>query len=323
MSFPRILSRCVVLLLVAAAIVLAQEFRGTLTGTITDPSGASIPKAHVRAVNNATGQSYTSVTNSRGSYYIPYVLPGGYTVTVSANGFAKHVQDNVIIQANESRGLNVQMQIGAAAQTVTVTNAPPLLQTEGGSGNTVLTFHELENTPLNGRQVYDLIGTVPGSQFLQTQFGASGYSGTRGWDVSNNYTIGGGVQGYQQFLLDGTDITLQFHGSQGTWIFAPNVDSLEEMNVMTTTYDARFGRTGGGTVNMVTKEGTNEFHGEVYDYLQNGALNANNFENNLNGIPRRTFIQTSLAPPLAGLLSRTRSSFLALSRGTSRTFRLP
>jgi hypothetical protein len=104
--------------------------------------------------------------------------------------------------------------------------------------NNVLSTRELEDVPLNGRQIYTLLGTTPGSQFLQTQFGASGYSGTRGWDVSNNYTVGGAVQGYEQFTLNGSNITMQTGGSQGTWELAPNVDALQEVNVQTTDYDA-------------------------------------------------------------------------------------
>ncbi|MDQ2842041.1 MAG: TonB-dependent receptor, partial [Acidobacteriota bacterium] len=167
----------------------------------------------------------------------------------------------------------------------------------------------------NRRQIYTLIGTTPGSQFLQTQFGAQGYSGTRAWDTSNNYTLGGGVSGYQQFTLDGTNVTLQAHGSQGTWQIAPNVDALQEVNVMTTTYDARYGRTGGGTVNMVTKSGTNGYHGDAYDYLENGALNANNFENNLNGVPRQNLHQNQFGATFGGAIKKDKIFFFGAFEG--------
>ncbi len=287
----------------------AQEFRATITGTVSDPSGAVIPGATVEAVNDATKQSYPTQTSGKGVYFIPYVLPGTYTVTVTEQGFKTQQQANVVVQAGKSTGLNFSLQVGAESQTVDVTAAPPLIETANGSGGTVLTERELENVPLNGRQVYTLLGTTPGSQFLQTQFGAGGYSGTRSWDVSNNYTIGGGVQGYQQFTLDGSNITLQAHGNQGTWQFAPNVDALQEVNVMTTTYDARYGRTGGGTVSMVTKSGTNGFHGDAYDYFENGALNANNFENNLNGLPRQNLHQNQFGGTFGGPVKKDKIFF--------------
>ncbi|TAM81462.1 MAG: TonB-dependent receptor [Acidobacteria bacterium] len=277
---------------ISAGLARAQEFRSALTGRVSDPSGAVIPGAKVTAVQNDTSQTYSTKTNSSGDYYIPYMLPGVYTVTVGANGFKTNVQGNVLLQASASFGLNFTLQVGSITQSVTVTSAPPLINTASGSSSNVLTGRAIENLPLNGRQVYMLIGTTPGSQFLQTQFGASGYSGTRGWDVSNNYSLGGGIQGYNLFTLNGTNITMMGgFGEEGTWMTSPNVDAIQETNIMSNTYDARYGHTSGGTVNIVTKSGTNLYHGNIYEYLENGALNANNFENNANGFKRQNTIQ--------------------------------
>lgn len=312
MSLPRMLKQCApvaALVLLTGLSLPAQEFRGTITGQVTDPSGANIKGAKISAVNKASGQTYPATTTDKGLYFIPYVLPGTYTVTATNQGFKTQVQDNVALQAGKSVGLNFQLVIGTETQTVEVSGAPPEIETANGSGGTVLTQQQIENLPLNGRQIYTLIGTTPGSQFLQTQFGAQGYSGTRGWDVSNNYTLGGGVSGYQQFTLDGTNVTLQAHGSQGTWQLAPNPDALQEVNVMTTTYDARYGRTGGGTVNMVTKAGTNQYHGTAYEFLENGFLNANNFENNLNGIPRQNVHQHQFGGTFGGPVKKDKIFF--------------
>ena len=306
------------LVLLGAAVLPAQEFRATLTGTVTDPSGAVVPNAAVQAVNNTTQQKYAVATTGKGDYFIPYMLPGTYSVTVTAPGFAKQVQENVVLQAAKSFGLNLKLQIGSATQTVEVTAAPPLLETANGSGGTILTERELENTPLNGRQVYTLLGTTPGSQFAQTQFGASGYSGTRSWDVSNNYTLGGGVVNYQQFTLNGTNMTIQEGGGsqgEGTWELAPNIDALQEVNVMTTTYDARYGRTGGGTVNMVMKSGSNQFHGDAYDYLENGHLNANNFENNVTGNPKSMIHQNQFGGTIGGPVKKDKIFFFGSFEG--------
>jgi hypothetical protein len=310
--YPKLNFRAAVLLatpLLISSFLVAQEFRSTITGRVTDPSGATIANAQVQALNRSSQQTYPTKTTDKGDYFIPYVLPGTYTVSVTAPGFKTQVQDNVVLTAGQSRGLNFSLQLGTTTETVEVTGAPPLIETANGSGGTVIGEKELENIPLNGRQVYTLLGTTPGSQFTQTQFGAQGYSGTRGWDVSNAYTLGGGVQGYQQFTLDGTNVTLQIHGSQGTWQIAPNVDALQEVNVMTTTYDARFGRTGGGTVNMVTKSGSNAYHGDVYEYLENGDLNANNFENNLNGIPRQALHQHQFGGTFGGPVKKDKIFF--------------
>ncbi len=292
-----------------APALIAQEFRATLTGQVTDPTGALVAQAEVQAVNRDTKQAYTTTTTDKGVYFVPYVLPGTYTVSASAKGFKTQVQGDVTLVAGQSRGLNFNLAVGTATETVEVSGEAPLIETANGSGGTVLDQRQLADLPLNGRQVYTLLGTTPGSQFLQTQFGAQGYSGTRGWDVSNNYTLGGGVQGYQQFTLNGTNITLQNNGNQGTWEIAPNIDALQEVNVMTTTYDARYGRTGGGTVNMVTKSGTNQYHGSAYDYLENGALNANNFENNLNGLPRQNVHQNQFGGTFGGPVKKDKIFF--------------
>ena len=284
-----LLSRLLLSLFISAwlATLSAQECRASLTGTVTDQTGAVVSHASVEAMNPETGQIYKSETSDSGTYLIPYMPPGNYTVTVTAPDFKPLVQDHVVLDAGEPRGLNVQLQIGSTSEAITVTSAPSLLETASGSGGTVLTSQEINEAPLNGRQVYMLLGTTPGSQFTVTTFGPGANSGTRGWDVTNAYVLGGGVQGQQQFTLNGSNITLQNNGKQGTWEVAPSADSLQETNVMTNTYDARYGRTLGGTVNMVVKSGTNQIHGTLYDYLENGALNANDFENNLNGLPRQ------------------------------------
>jgi hypothetical protein len=311
----RVPSALVFLVLCATTCALqAQEFRGTLSGHVTDPSGGAVPNASVQAVNNASRQSYSGTTTGAGDYFIPYMLPGSYTVTAKATGFKASTNQRVEIQTGSSPVLNIRLQIGETSETVTVTADAPMLDAENAVQNNVLQTRELENMPLNGRQVFTVLGTTPGSQFLQTQFGASGYSGTRAWDISNNYVLGGGVQGYQQFTLNGSNITQQNNGT-GTWQLAPNVDALQEVNVQTTNYDARFGRTSGGIMNMVMKQGTNAFHGNLYDYLENGVMNANNFENNLNGIPTQKVQQNQFGGTFGGPVKKDKIFFFGSFEG--------
>jgi hypothetical protein len=269
---------------------LAQEFRATLTGQVTDPTGAVVPKAKVTATNVETGSTYTDLTTSAGVYYMPYVVPGTYKVKVEADGFKTAIQDNVLLLAGKYFGQNFKLEVGSFHETMEVTAAPPLLETENASGGTILDEKTMQNVPVAGRQVYMLIGTTPGSQFTTTAFGPGiGNSGTRGWDVTNAYIIGGGVNpadisgGSNQFTLNGTNITQQTtydNQGAGTWNVSPNLDAIQEVNVMTTTYDARYGRTTGGTVALVSKNGTNQFHGELYEGYKDGSLfDANTLQN--------------------------------------------
>ena len=303
----------------------AQEFRSTLTGTITDSTGAVIPKAQVTAVNVDTGSTYAAQSSDAGVYYIPYVVPGTYTVKVMANGFKTAVQDKVLLLAGKYFGQSFSLEVGATGEKIEVTAAPPMIETANGSGGTILDEKTLQNVPVNGRQVYMMIGTTPGSQFTQTTFGPGGNSGTRGWDNTNQYIIGGGVDpsgqdntgnsgGFNQFTLNGTNVTQQIsYGNQGagTWNVAPTLDSIQEVNVMTDTYDARYGRTTGGTVNVVTKNGTNMFHGEAIENYKDGSLfDANSLENvYIAGLPTQQQVENQFGGTVGGPIKKDKIWF--------------
>jgi len=306
------------LLLVNPQRSLAQEFRATLTGTVTDVSGAVVSKAEVTATNVETGSTYTAKTSDAGVYYIPYVVPGTYTVKASANGFKTAIQDKVLLLAGKYFGQNFTLQVGAAAENVEVTAAPPMLETANGSGGTILDERTLQNVPVTGRQVYNLIGTTPGSQF-------TGSSQRRGWDNDNAYIMGGGVDptgqdntgnsgGFNQFTLNGTNITQQIsYGNQGagTWNVSPTLDSVQEVNVMTDTYDARYGRTTGGTVNVVTKNGTNAFHGELVESYKDGSLFDANTTTNvfISGLPTQQQVENQFGGTVGGPIKKNKIWF--------------
>jgi hypothetical protein len=148
-------------LAIAPGSVNAQEFRSTLAGEITDPSGAVVPGALITAVKNDTQQTHTAKTNHAGLYTISYMLPGMYTATVTARGFKTFTQEKVVLLAGQGYGLNVRLEVGAVTQSVTVSSAPPLIQTTNAVGGTVLTGRSIENLPLNGRQIYMLKRFAP------------------------------------------------------------------------------------------------------------------------------------------------------------------
>jgi hypothetical protein len=316
--FADALSLVVVTATLCSAPLHGQDFRATLNGQITDHSGAMITDATITAINNQTQQIYTAKPTNKGTYYLPYMVPGTYTIEISAPGFEEVDQDNVLMTASETRGLNFELSVGNVQQIVTVSDAPPLLNTPDGSRGTILSQREIEDSPLNGRQVYSLIGTTPGSQLTTTNVAAT--TGNNGWNVTNAYVVGGGVQGYQQFNLNGTSITEQSTGSKGSWELSPNIDALQEVNVMTSTYDARFSRSAGGTINMVVKSGTDKFHGAAYEYLEDSAFNANNFENNAAGIGRQASHQNEFGGTIGGPILHSKLLFFGSYEGFRQSF---
>ena len=282
----------------------AQEFRATLTGQVTDTSGAVIKGANVTAVNTDTKTTYTAVTTARGDFYIPYVLPGTYTVSVKSGKFKTAVQEQVLMLASQVFNQNFTLQVGSVTDQVLVSSAPPQLETEDASGNNTIGSREIENIPLAGGQIYSLIGTTPGSQ---PTYGAS--TQLNGYNAQNSYTIGGGIVGNNQFTLNGSNITSQFtydNQGAGEWTVSPNMDSIQELNVMTTTYDARYGRTAGGTVNSVSKGGTNQYHATARYAFEGTTMNANSYPNNLQGAARNGEVQNQFWITAGGPIIKNR-----------------
>jgi hypothetical protein len=299
----------------------AQEFRATLTGQVTDPDGRVIPGATVVATNVETGSQYKATTSNAGVYYIPYVVPGTYSVKASAQGFKTGQQDNITLLADKYFGQNFKLEVGAETEKVEVTAAPPLLETANGSGGTILDEKTLQNVPVVGRQVYNLIGTTPGSQIA---FQRSGPGANTSWDTNSDYIIGGGVEphyqdntynngSFNQFTLNGTNITQQIsYGNQGAgaWDVSPTLDSIQEVNVMADTYDARYGRTTGGTVSVVTKNGTNDFHGELNENYTGGLFDANTTTNVfIAGLPTQQQVYNQFGGTVGGPIIKNKLWF--------------
>jgi len=293
--------------LAAGSRAYGQEFRGSIKGQVTDPQGAIVPGAKITVVREGTQEPYAATTNAAGTYSIPYVLPGVYKITVEAQGFKRATSEAVTLDVAQKLNLDFQLEIGSVSEQVLVQADSAMVNTGDASGGSVLDTEKIQNLPLNGRQVYMLLSLTPGVRFTQTQFGAQGFSGTRGWDVNSSYVINGvGTRGYNQFTLNGAPITIQ---QNGTWEIAPNVDGIQEVNIMTNTYDAQYGRAGGGTVNMVMKAGTNAFHGTVFDYFRNSVFDANTFTNDFRGAPKGLHNQHQFGGTVGGPIQRDKTFF--------------
>jgi Carboxypeptidase regulatory-like domain/TonB-dependent Receptor Plug Domain len=291
----------------------AQEGRGLIIGQVTDAQGAVIPNATVTVTRDDTQQTYTAQTNSGGNFSLPYLQPGTYTVAVEASGFKKEERHGVTVDVAGKINLNIALEVGSVAETVLIETEGALLNTADASGGTVMDSERVQNLPLNGRQIYTLLDLTPGVKFTQTTFGPGGFSGTRGWDETNQYSINGVSGLYNQFTLNGAPITQQTSTNTGQWEVAPNVDAVHEFKIMSNTYDAQYGRAGGGTINTIIKNGTKDFHGTAFDFWRNDVLDANTFQLNARNTLRQRHNQHQFGGTFGGPIPKANNTFFFFS----------
>lgn len=304
-------TRLLFLLAAIVSLTSAQDFRATLSGQVTDPSGSAIPGAAVKITNNATNEAKQVTTNASGAYTVPYLNPGDYTVEITANGFQTSRQTNVVLRVAQTLNLPVKMKIGQMSQEVTVTAQQNSVDTANADRGLVFDPVKTQEYPLNGRQEYMLLALTPGVLFTQEQFGASGFSGTRGWDANNSYKINGGRPGTSIFLLNGAPI----NDYTGTWEISPNIESVHEFKVMTNVYDSQYGRMAGGVVNTTIKSGTNQWHGDVFDYWRNSIFDANTIQNNAIGRGRGRHNQHQFGGVVGGPIRKDKDFLFASFEG--------
>ena len=268
---------------------LAQEFRATLTGRVSDAGGAAVPNAKVTARNLQTSEEFNVTSNEEGNYTLPFLIPGNYRVTVEAAGFKKAVNDSLALHVNDKATLNFTLEVGQVEQTVNVTAEAPLLEADTSTRGQVIENLRVNELPLNaGRNPINFVNLAPGVQFSgNPQF-------FRPFDNGDNvqFSINGGLVRHNEYLIDGapnnavTDADLSRTRSSNNIAFVPPVDATQEFKVMTNTYDAQYGRTSGGIINVTTKSGGNQFHGTGYEFLRRYQLDANDTASNRAGRPR-------------------------------------
>jgi outer membrane receptor for ferrienterochelin and colicin len=273
------------LLLFCGVCAFAQEFRGTILGTVMDGSGAVVPGAQVVATNVATQVQLQAVTTADGNYTIPFVLPGMYRIRVESDGFKAAIRDAVEIRVQERARVDFQLEPGVVSDSVTVAGEVPVLGTADASVGTVISQRQIAELPEAGRVSYLLARTAPG--ILPTDSRLF----TRVFDngAVSAISISGAPSRSNDVLLDGIPNTV----ADNTVAFVPTTEAVEEIKVQTNTYDAEFGRAAGGSLNVTVRSGTNNFHGSAFEYLRNDALEANSFFNNRSGLtkPRQRYNQ--------------------------------
>lgn len=251
-------------------VAMAQELAATLTGTVTDPSGAVVANAAVTVHNDDTGTDVREVpTSSTGSFNITNLPAGRYTITVKNSGFQTYVAKGVILNVAEKHTLDVQLVTGKVAETVEVTAENTPIQTTTAEESGTVTGDQVRELALNNRNFEQLILLQPGV--------ANQLPDKVGFGLANNTSISvnGARTGANNYTVDGADINDS--GSNGTLLNTPSIDSIQEFTLERSNYDAAFGRSGGGQIVVATKAGTNEFHGSAYEFNRNNYYNANTF----------------------------------------------
>lgn len=257
--------------------VVSQVVGGTISGTITDHSGAVLSNATVTLKNLATGVVTTAQTNAQGLYSLPNLLPGSYQETVTATGFQKSIRNGIILTVGAQMVSNVSMNVGSVSESVEVSDQPPDLQLESSAISASTVAHTIVELPLNARSWTDLAQLQPGVSTIRAMAAVSSTDRLgRGYGVE--LSVSGGRPQQNNYLLNGISINDYSNQAPGS-ILGGNlgVDAVSEFTVLTSNQGAEYGRTSGGVISAITRSGTNSFHGSAYEFLRNSALDARNY----------------------------------------------
>src|ERR1700676_1291831 len=286
----------------------AQVSGAPLSGTIPDPSGAAVPNAKVNIMNTATGVSRDDTTDAAGFFLVPNLLPGPYMVTVSAAGSSTTKSSDIVLTVGAEQTLNLSLKIGESTQTVEVTGAAALVQLSNSTMKSEVESTTIRELPLNGRDWTALATLSPGVNAIEAQLPFDGGSarGNRGFGAQ--LTISGGRPTQNNYRLDGNSINDYANSGPGSVIGVQlGVDAIQEFSVLTGNYSAEYGKTSGGVVNAISKSGTNAFHGDLYEFLRNQKLDANDYFLNNSGQPRPPYRRNQYGAAAGGPIRKDKT----------------
>ncbi|MEO7142564.1 MAG: carboxypeptidase-like regulatory domain-containing protein, partial [Bryobacteraceae bacterium] len=290
-----------ILLILGTSPAFGQAFTANLTGVLSDPSGGVIPGATVLLTNTSTNEKRTAATRADGRYIFSQLLPDSYSLSVSAPGFKAFLRQGITLSANQTAEVNVALQVGATTERIEVTEAAPPLDTQTADQDMRFSTNSVENLPLNTRTPFGFIRANGG---FQEAFDIRNANGDQNYD---RFGINGGRTESSAILIDGVSAT---SGSQWNGlIYSPTVDSVQEMQVISNSYDVQFGRSGGAVVSIVTKGGSDSFHGSGFEYFRNSALDATDFFTNLNGKRKPFFGRNQFGGSLGGPIWKSKNLF--------------
>jgi hypothetical protein len=298
------------MLLVARGVLVAQVDTGSILGTVRDASGAVIPGAKVTLTDQDTGLVQETTTGSGGEYTFSPVKIGHYAVTAEFKGFQRVEHTKVTVEVQQRVLVDFVLPPGQMTQTVFVTGEPPPLQTEDASVGQVITQRAINDLPLNGRNFIFLAQLAAGVTQDQED--------TRGLGSSGSFAANGSRPAQNNYLLDGIDNNANLVDFLNGTAFAvkPPVDAIQEFKIQTNDYSAEFGRSAGAVLNATIKSGTNQLHGDVWEFVRNDKFDAANFFENAGGIPKGEYRQNQFGFTVGGPIKKDRTFFFGDYEGT-------
>jgi len=267
--------------------LLAQEFRATITGRVLDPSGAAVPNVAIRAVNAANNETSNATSDASGAYTIPFLRPGQYKLTATAQGFKVVNRENVTLQVSQLAGIDITLEVGAVTDTVNVTGEAALLETQTASRSGIVNSLAVSELPLNARNPF-MLGTMMSGVVFR---GAAIWQRPFDNGAIAQWSVNGGRESNNEFMMDGAPNNAQAGGNNIAYV--PIVDAVQEFVVQQNSYDAQYGKTGGGVFNVVLKSGGTAFRATAWEFARRPWLDANTFQSN--ALPRPAGIKNTRA----------------------------
>jgi len=279
----------------------AQSNYAVLSGTVTDPQSHAVAGAAVVLTSTTTGATRKVLTNAVGIYEVPGLQPGDYELTVSATGFASQRQ-NLRLEVAQRAAIDLRLNVESRKEVVEITDIPEVIHTNDAAIGEVVEPTSIENLPLNGRMLIDLVLTVPGAHL--SHGAQTGSMNPLYWRPGQRsaVSVGGSRPNGNYFLLDGTTNTDPTFNTQN---LSPSPDAVREFKVDTGSYSAEMGGAGGGQINIVTRSGTNEYHGTVYEFLRNGFMDATSF----NSMGNNHMVQNNFGGSFGGPIVKNKTFF--------------
>jgi hypothetical protein len=305
--------------LLAASPLLAQN--AELSGLISDPAGLAVPGARVVVQSSGTSAARTVSSNGRGEYSVPALLPGPYNITVEANGFKTVHQNGVVVEVDQRARLDFALTVGSNTETITVQGNAPLLNTSDASVSTLISNQFVENMPLNGRSFSSLIDLTPGVVLIPSNQTEQGQFSVNGQHPDANYFLVDGVSANLGSAGNGINLGQSGSGqlpatsALGGTSSLVSLDALEEFRIQTSTFAPEYGRTPGAQISVVTKSGTNTFHGTAFEYFRNDKLDANDWFANASRLARPELRQNDFGGVLGGPIVKNKLFFFGSYEG--------